>query len=252
MNTMLKNTCVAAAAFGCWLTLSAPAQAGADGTPGARSARPTFTAGHRSHSNDTARSESSLGLWRGQSNAEWTQAWWRWWMSIPATVNPGVDADGANCGINQSGPVWFLAGPLLNPAYTRTCTIPFGKPILSAIAVFINDYPCPDPTFQPAAGQTLEDFLASGIFDAISQTAGQATLNGKLLKAKRVTTGVFGFTGATNLRAFDACITGSPQLGVSDGYFFVIEPLPRGDHVLRITSSGPFGASDGTFNLKIR
>ncbi len=169
---------------------------------------------------------------------------------MPANVNPSLD-DGTNCGINQDGPVWFLGGPI-SPNFSRTCTIPHGKAILSPIANFINDYPCPDPAFKPAAGQTLEDFLAAGIADLVIQTSGQAILDGKLLKAQRLTTTLFGFTGAASLSALDPCVTGSPQVGVSDGYYVFIEPLARGDHVLQITSNGPFGPSNGTFTLKIR
>ncbi len=250
MNTPFKTVAAVSVLLGCWLALAGSAQAGADGSPGARSARSAFAINHNSRGNDWARSDASLGQWRGQSHAEWTKAWWRWWMSIPANVNSAFD-DGTNCGINQEGPVWFLAGPI-DPNFSRTCTIPHGKAILSPIVDFINDYPCPDPAFKPAAGQSLEDFLAAGIADLVSQTSGQAILNGKPLKARRVTTNLFGFTGAASLSVLDSCVTGSPQVGVSDGYFFVIEPLPRGDHVLQITSNGPFGAGNGTFTLKIR
>jgi hypothetical protein len=46
---------------------------------------------------------------------------------------------------------------------TLACTIPAGKvdPGASSLRL-INDYPCPDPSFEPAAGQTLEDFLTQG------------------------------------------------------------------------------------------
>ena len=47
-------------------------------------------------------------------------------------------------------------------------------------------------------------------------------------------------------------MTGSPQLGVSDGYFITIEPLSPGNHVLQINSVSPImGTTNATFNLKI-
>ena len=250
MKTSFRASAIATAVLGCWLAMAGPAGAGTDGSPGAGSARFAFATHHTGRGNDSAHSDSSTGHWRGQSMAEWAKDWWRWWMPIPANVNPALD-DGTHCGINQEGPVWFIGGPI-TPTFARTCAIPHGKAILSPITSFINDYPCPNPAFQPAAGQTLEDFLAAGIADAVSQTSGQAILDGKPFKAARVSTTLFGFSGAASLSAFDSCVTGSPQVGVSDGYFIVIEPLPRGDHVLQITSNGPFGPSSGTFTLKIR
>jgi hypothetical protein len=253
MSKTISIACtLAAAATGLLLALAGPALAGNDGA--GRATKPAAAnAGSSGRAAESARSEASLGAWRGQTHAQWTQAWWRWWMSIPAIVSPAEDPTGANCGINQDGPVWFLAGPL-GSNYERTCTIPYGKAILSPVVDFINDYPCPDPTFTPGPGQTLEDFLTVTVAPYLDRlTLVDARLNGTPLKTRRVTTKVFGFTGAANLSKFDGCVTGSPQLGISDGYFFVIEPLPRGDHVLQINSNSPdFGATSGTFNLKIR
>jgi hypothetical protein len=48
----------------------------------------------------------------GVSYTEWTARWWQWAFSIPVENNPVNDMTGANCAINQHGPVWFLAGTL--------------------------------------------------------------------------------------------------------------------------------------------
>lgn len=251
MNRTFPTPCTLATAAGLLLALAGPAHAGGDGA--GRAMKPASGNGASSaRAAESARSDAMRSAWRGQTYAQWTQDWWRWWMSIPATVSPAEDPTGANCGINQQGPVWFLAGPL-GSTYERTCTIPYGKAILSPVVDYINDYPCPDATFGPGPTQTLEDFLTVTVAPYIDAlTLIDARLDGTPLKTRRATTGLFGFTGAANLVKFDSCITGSPQLAVSDGYFFVIEPLPRGDHVLQINSNGPSGATSGTFNLKIR
>jgi len=54
------------------------------------------------------------------------------------------------------------------------------------------------------------------------------------------------------LTGFDPCVTGSPQVGVSDGHWVFIDPLPRGDHTLLLRSVNMFGATQGTYTLKIR
>src|SRR5688500_6634401 len=65
----------------------------------------------------------------GLTYGEWSARWWQWVISIPSQRNP-VKAEGRlNCGIAQSGPVFFLAGsaPPLTPPVVRECTVPAGK-----------------------------------------------------------------------------------------------------------------------------
>ena len=98
------------------------------------------------------------------------------------------------------------------------------------------------PPFQPAPGQTLEDFLthgsdpwlgASGIVDLVDilevEVDGVALRN---LFAYRATSKLFTFTGDTSLQSFDSCITGTPQYGVSDGYWIMLPPLSKGQHTI--------------------
>ena len=77
--------------------------------------------------------------------------WWKWVLAIPASQNPIFDQTGADCGLGQNGGVWYLAGTT-GGAVTRTCTIPAGKSIFFPIINVNNDYPCPDPGFQPPPG----------------------------------------------------------------------------------------------------
>lgn len=204
---------------------------------GARSGRHSDSSQHKQHGH---RPTSS---WLGASYETWTERNWKWFMSIPRGVGPWNDATGAQCGINQSGPVWFIGGPV-GSDFTRSCTIPPGKAIAVPIIDYINDYPCPaPPPFEPAAGQSLEDFLLKGVKPLVDGfTVHTATLDGQPLQERRVTSGLFGFTGAKDLTEgtpSDPCVTGSPQLGVSDGYFVFIEPLAPGHHTLILHSENP-------------
>lgn len=232
----------------CLIAVSAHTAAGTLGRSGNAAARQSAPPSTQA----TAAVAASQQVWLGRSLDDWTQRWWRWDLSIPVGADPTSDTEGVNCGINQTGPVWFLAGPL-QPSYSRTCVVPVGRPILSAVVAFIDDFPCPNPDFKPAPGQSLEDFLRADVgpyMDAV--TLASATLDGKPLKVRRVTSSLFGFTGAASLSAYDPCITGSPQLGVSDGYWVAIEPPAPGTHTLQIRSSSPFGESEGNFTLIVR
>ena len=210
----------------------------------------------------TTANVNPISTWYGASYEEWTQRGWRWIYSIPLGVSPWKDTTGVQCGINQSGPVWFIGGPI-GSTFRVSCNIPKGKAILSPIIDFNNDYPCPVPKkkpkdyvpFEPATDQTLADFLTmttTSLIDGV--TVHKAELDGKPLNDLRVPAGLFSFTGAASLAPeIDSCVTGSPQVGVSDGYFLFIEPLSVGHHILHIHSELPSWnlSSDGTYDLNI-
>jgi hypothetical protein len=92
---------------------------------------------------------------------------------------------------------------------------------------------------------------AGMVIDGVTHPAAQ--LDGRSLTVRRIKTRLFSFTAAASLATFDICVTGSPQLAVSDGYFVFIEPLPRGEHVLVLTSVNPDGSNNlGTVHLRIQ
>ena len=237
-----------------WLALAASAQAGMDGGGNPRAAGDGHDEWQAARSGESARSEHARHEWQGRPLAQWVPAFWRWFYSVPASV-AAPDTTGVQCGVHQDGPVWFLSAPLGGQGpFERTCAVPRGKAIFTPVATFLNDYPCPDPTFKPAAGQSLDDFLGGGLVDLIdSFTLVEASLNHRPLKVRRLTTRTFGITGALDWKGIDACVTGSPQTGLSDGHFVAIDPLPPGDHELRVRSfSTLFGVTEGRFLLQVR
>ncbi|HTS83271.1 MAG TPA: hypothetical protein VMH40_21930 [Myxococcaceae bacterium] len=189
----------------------------------------------------------------GRTTLGWIPEFWRYLYSVPASQNPELNPS-ADCGVGQSGPVFFIPGEQTD-VYTRDCTVPEHKPVLFSIWSAFNDYPCPDPTFQPAPGQSLVDFLAQGaqaFDDAVSNLA--ATIDGKPIDVSRYryTTGLVSFTGDPSLTAtFDGCVTGTRQVGVADGWF-VLLLLSPGDHTLVVTATSPGGhATSQTFVLHV-
>jgi hypothetical protein len=98
---------------------------------------------------------ASDSRWHGRTLSELAERHWQWLETIPRLASQRDDSAGANCGINQQGPIWFLHNPNFTQP-TQNCTVPAGKPIFGPLIALINDYPCPDPAFEPAAGQSLE------------------------------------------------------------------------------------------------
>jgi hypothetical protein len=111
----------------------------------------------------------------------------------------------ASCDQHQFLPVFFLTN---NNQTTPACSAPRHLPIAISVASLTNDYPCPDPTFKPAPGQSL--FCCS--------TASRRTIC-------RTSSA----TPACSSRSI-SCITGSWQPAVVDAYFIMLKPLPPGSH----------------------
>lgn len=173
--------------------------------------------------------QSNLG---GKSYAEWSASWWQWTMSHP--FSQFNDPTGQFFAVGQSGSVWFLTGSL--SASERSCTLPSDTYLVCPLILYINDFPCPDTTFHPAPGQSMEDFLTAGakaVIDGI--TPPSLEVDGVAIQNRtsyRATSKLFTFTGDLSMQAFDPCVTGSPQVGVSDGYLVILKPLPPGTHTL--------------------
>jgi hypothetical protein len=190
----------------------------------------------------------------GRSQLDWSKEWWRWLLAIPADKNPELVLD-VDCGFNQRGPVFYLPG-FSADNYVRTCRVPEGKFVLAPVWTFLNDFPCPDPSFQPAPNQTLEQFLqagAAGFLSRVSQI--QVTLDGKPVDytTHRLTSGLFNVTGDPTLTApFDGCLTGSPQPAVTDGWWLMLAPLEEGTHRMVVTAVAPSGRSTSqTFVMQV-
>lgn len=239
---------------GCMLAFHV--QAGTEGHQGGPRLRDAQRMEGPRHAEDVDRARTaSRSHWQGAPLAHWARQEANWVLSIPLGANPMLDITGTHCAAHQDGPVWFLSAPVgLPEPFTKTCTVPFGQAIFVPVAAYLNDYPCPDASFQPAPGQSLDAFLAEGAAFVMSSFSSiEASLDGRTLTPRRIASRSFAFVGAKDLTPVDGCITGSAQSGVVDGYYLAIDPLPRGDHVLSIrTASNLFGNNEGSFRIQVR
>jgi hypothetical protein len=184
----------------------------------------------------------------GKTYPEWIVAWTRWIFSIPKNQNPGIYLDAAYCTLGQSGDVWFLSGVFLGTGFfSRACTIPAGKAIFFPIAFYFSDYPCPDPGFAPASGQSLEDFLLQDARHYVDRvTTLGVYVDGNSLSPPlnpflhRAHSALFDFVAEATLD-IDSCFTHTTQQGVADGYWILMEPFSRGAHTLRFLSQDSIG-----------
>ena len=191
----------------------------------------------------------------GQTYGAWAAAWWQWAVTQPVATNPVLESTGTNCGQNQSGPVWFLAGTFGAGSATRDCTVRAGKallfPVLNlAYFAFYND----------PAEQRTEEYVRSQVTDLGNATSLFATIDGRNIEnisrylEKSVLFKVANLP-ADNVFGLPANFLLDPC--ADEGYYLVVTPLVPGHHRLHFggsydDSSGATHNFDTTYNLTIR
>ena len=146
----------------------------------------------------------------GLTYGEWTAKWWEWALAIPKSNSPFSDKTGQVCGLNQNGPVWFLAGTTGGSA-ERACNIPTGKAILFPI---VNNE-CSTAEYPADKTDSALRSCATGFID--HTTTLQASVDGvnlKNLKQYRVQSPLFNLTFPKDN---DFGVASGPTQAVSDG-----------------------------------
>ena len=193
-----------------------------------------------------------LGLTEKAGNygyKELDEATVRWYFGSPAdNTNPLLDETGA-LSVAAKQP---LSGITILPSNfggktTRTLTIPssnyvYVSPLGTVVWYYEND-PC-DPTFKPAAGQSLKDFLyeASLNFNDLSKANASVKLDGvELMTDKTKFRWKSDVYEATIHKDFDnpKCdYTGKKAKLVSDSYSILLK-IPKGKHTLIMKGTIP-------------
>jgi hypothetical protein len=178
----------------------------------------------------------------GKSYGEWGSAWWQWVCSIPADQNPLLDTTGDNsdAGQNEDSPVWFLAGNF-GGSYVRNITVPEGKALFFPIInIMYLGFPCDsrnlpgcesDQALEQANDiKTLMSFISGAIDGAtlsceidgrsLQNIAGYREQSASIFAVTLPDTNIFGLPGGP----YHPC--------VQTGYFLMINPLSKGQHVL--------------------
>lgn len=160
----------------------------------------------------------------GLTYGQWTVRWWQWAHSAPRTVNPLVDDTGVNASINQTGPVWFLAGTFgENKTPRRTCVIPRNKSVLFPVINYeMNELENPNHK----AGSALIRHVMEDIDDI---TVKEAVIDGQVVPIYRIASDPKIFSLDIN---HDNCIGvgGGTTEAAADGYWVFLKPFDQGSH----------------------
>jgi hypothetical protein len=169
-------------------------------------------------------------------------------LSIPAAVNPNLDATGDNCSQGQVDDVWFLAGNF-GGEVERDCTIPAGKPVFFPVVNCIN--------LKPYGYETLLDLRkgCAAFIDTITKwtctvrypaTSDEQPCNGVYRVRSPSFTVIAPKKGV--LPPGWLSVPGNTDSLVSDGYWVLLPPFQAGTATINFAAV-PF--LDVTYNLTI-
>lgn len=199
----------------------------------------------------------------GNSYGDWAAAWWQWAFALPIENHPLFDETGVDCGVGQSGNVWFLGGVFneSGTAVRNDCVIPTGK----ALFFPILNVECSNAEGNGDSYTSLgacTDFIMSGATN-LSLEIDNASIP-MLMERFRVKSGTFNFTvpennilGATPGTCFPGPEFCEPYLAVTEGFYVMITPLSPGPHTIHFIGSfilpelGVDFTLDVTYNLMV-
>jgi hypothetical protein len=179
-------------------------------------------------------------MFAGKTYGEWSAKWWQYAV--------GVTDPNADCTVNQSGPVWFLAGAASSDGQPvhLSCSVPAGKaifvPVINSEWSTNEDMGCGN-TYQSllACAAAPMDLVTQRSFsiDGVPVDLGPDPQNQSRF---RVQSPQPPFTiDAIVGNSFVPAGTGT---SVADGFYVLIRPLTSGSH--RLLFSGTITFADGS------
>jgi hypothetical protein len=195
----------------------------------------------------------------GDTIAEWTEEWWTWVLQNPLDGNPQFDTTGESAGLNNDGPVFFVAATFGGDPVTRSFEVPDDTPILVPILNFIS------VTFDSDANpeQLVRDQLAANL-DSVNLDSLFAEIDGVEVKHPEdflVTSDFFALGEAEkdSLLEFLATTADPPAApgdkffpSGSTGFWLMIDDLAEGEHTIHFGGSTRDGFEvDVTANILV-
>jgi hypothetical protein len=164
----------------------------------------------------------------GLNYDQWAENWWKWFVSIPASISPADDPTGARCAQNQNDSnVWYLPATFGGKA-ERTCTIPSGKAILvTIIGIACNtkqDMVKTEAEFRDCVRAIMDNLrLATAQLDGVNiPNVEQYRITSSIFPVDLPKGAVWGAPpGPTNMSA--------------DAVYLMIPPLSKGEHTLHFS-----------------
>src|SRR3954463_2924164 len=182
--------------------------------------------------------------YHGESYAEWSAAAAKFSMEHPLEGHPALDTPGVDIRSGQQGEVWFLGGPF--GTHERSISVPSGK----ALFVILLNAECSSLESEESGfhGDTEAEqracakFWTDHIVNVGCTIDGEAVAN---MGEYRASSPQFSFNAPTPWLFGDI---GGSGTSVVDGYYVMIEPLPKGEHTIHFTGTFHFTMAEDGFD----
>ena len=186
----------------------------------------------------------------GLTYGEWSARWIKWAYEPPPANNPVLDTTGANCGVGQTGHVWFLAGTFNAGTVVRSCTIPPGQMIFFPVG---NGF-CAGDGLDFAGERACATQFAAGLSNFRVEIDGDPVngLDSSLFQNYyRALSPQYDLVlGADNIFGAPA---GTYTPGAADGVYLMLAPLSPGQHTIHIHADVNAGGQiDATYFLTVQ
>jgi PEP-CTERM motif len=171
----------------------------------------------------------------GKTIAAWTGDWWNWLVKEGFATNPANDPTGAFANLNQTEPIFFVAGGFGDSTpVVRNFTVPTNKYLLVPIINYVFWVP------EDGADEAAVRALSKSNVDSVTNL--RFEFDGSLLanpQSHREASPAGGFQLNYGPLLREIGLSNMPRLSVSDGYWVMLEPLTAGNHTMRISAQQP-------------
>jgi hypothetical protein len=151
--------------------------------------------------------------------------WWQWVNRKRWGAQAFQDPSGAQCALNQSGPVWFLAGTDGTDEVHRHCRIPGGKHVFLPVITMLA-------SATPGRARSCAQLQADAADNNEHVVATEVSLDGVPvdIRSLRMASECF------DAYAYSDFLEGTArgQNSATDGYWLMLAPLSDGTHSLRV------------------
>lgn len=191
----------------------------------------------------------------GATLGEWSARWWQWLASIPAAVNPALDQTGADAAQGQSGQVFYLAGSAGTDPVVRNIQLPAGKFTFFPMVTFSYLAGIDGPALPIQEERDIADSVMDLVTSLHANLDGRA-IGGDLFAHREIDPFADGFDITIPEGNIFGADPGTYGPCVTDGYWLMLSPLPRGQHTLTFDAVVDFGGGstftqDITYHIQV-
>jgi hypothetical protein len=199
----------------------------------------------------------------GRTYSQWSAAQWQWEIEqknvnsspvVDPTPGTASNPEIVDCGLHQSGRVWFLAGITFLQSYTvayRTCSVPAGVALFFPVVdSWQDDLNCPGQLPSTLTGdqlrQNVEQQTNTVVPGSMSVTVDGRSVQGLFdsSTAYRAPVGGFSYTLPVNNALSQLCpdpfpagtMPPNPPGAFADGVYIMLAPLGVGGHRINFTA----------------